>query len=161
MTDAITTGFTPEDAQAFLRHFGKKGMKWGVTNAAGSAPTSNRAHLKTLDKNAKAKDRAEYSAAVKKLNKEFDNDIDTSRARVKSGTAKAEYKAAKETYKQEKMIKGKYEAKKALREAEDKYITDIAISKTAKSGKEATTVALVAVGLLVVGTAMQAAASGR
>jgi hypothetical protein len=101
-----------------LAHFGVKGMKWGVRK-------ENFQRNRALNKASRAKDKADRTAAV-----------DTARARVKSGEAKREYKAVKAQAKADRINIGSREARKIKREARDKFLDEIELSREARDGKE-------------------------
>lgn len=122
------------DAEDFIEHCGKKGMKWGQNRA--------------LNKTSRSTDRAAGKADRAKSNEKRNKDIDRARARFDSGKARSDFKKAKATYKQEKQVVGSREAKKALNKVKDKNIRDYNKSREAKSGKETTIAVLSTVGLI-------------
>lgn len=131
------TGITPDmDADDFLEHFGKKGMKWGQRKAEGSGASGGSPSNRSLNKASRANDRATAKSDAKKFNKEWDDEIDAARSRTKSGENKQALKAAKVQYKADKLVVGSREAKKALNAVREQKSTDAAVAQLSKTGKE-------------------------
>ena len=125
------------DVEDFLEHYGKKGMKWGQR----SAPI-DRQRNKELNKKSRAKDAKTIEAA---------------RARVKSGQTKADFLNAKAAHAENKRKLGTREARRILYEARDKRYEEVAISRTAKNGKEVAISVATGVGALVAYVAISSA----
>lgn len=125
-----------QEVDAFLEHFGKKGMRWGVrTKRPGAFATSKHKHQ--LNKASRQKDAAK-----------IDKTIDRARGRVASGKTKAEFKKAKSEHAANKAKLGSREARKILNKARQKKYTDVTNSQAAKSGRETTVALLVTAGFL-------------
>lgn len=125
-----------EDVDAFLAHYGVKGMRWGRRKAQDSSGprTPTRKELKKMDRTNR------------------DADIDAARERV----AKAEAAGDKniEKYDRDKKLIGKYAAEQALKKAESKlyddaYKKDVEIAIQAKSGRESITNVLITGGAVL------------
>jgi len=125
-----------------LAHFGVKGMRWGVRKAAeptgGGSSGPSRRELRTMDKQAKAKDRAARNA-----------EIDAARERYAT-TARKNYLDARAQYKVEKKTIGKYEARKKLDAVKQKNLDDYEAAQQIKSGKETALYVLGVVGAVTV-----------
>lgn len=102
----------------FLAHYGKKGMKWGQRRA--------------LTKVLRARDKAGMARDMAKTNRK----IETARAALPA--QKQAYKDARKQYKINKNEIGKYESKKILNAAKDKYMSTAEVAATAKYGRERT-----------------------
>lgn len=97
MTDTLTPAQEFESPADALAHYGKKGMKWGVTNAPGTSNSRRAAvkELRSVGKSArqsikgakKAKTQDERNAAADRYQKEVVN-------KIKSPEFKAAYKKA-------------------------------------------------------------------
>lgn len=151
-----------------LEHYGVKGMKWGH-NSKGQS-------LRTLDKAARAENKAAkaearrnpvkvvvkkapnpthftnkeaYKKAKAKYNAERDAEIDSARERVNSGQSRQQYKDAKATYRVQRNEIGKVAARRALTAAKSKYISDYEKSQEYKSGRETTIATITAVAGIV------------
>lgn len=120
-------GATDEEIDAFLEHFGVKGMKWGQRKAA-------RQRNRELNKASRAKDKAKYVSSIEK-----------SRANINSGKTDAAFKAVKAGHSQRKKDLGTREARKILAKARNKRDTEYAVAQQAKNGKEATAILIASV----------------
>lgn len=100
-------GFSDDEIDEYLEHFGVKGMKWGTRRAQ-----------------------------AKEYKTKRDRQIDRARANVYGGTTDRRYKAAKQKYKEDAPIIGRKAAKDALKQAKAKRSSDIKTSYQAKSGRE-------------------------
>lgn len=103
---------------AFLAHYGVKGQKWGTRR----------------DRRKLNRQKNRESAAKEEADRR--NDIDKARAKVSSGQAKQDWKAAKSQYKTDKMNLGSREARKILMQKREKYDETFAKSQEVKTGKE-------------------------
>lgn len=88
-----------KNPQAALKHFGVKGMKWGVRNAA----TKTKSGLRSA------------GAAIK------EDDRQIMEARAAMPAKKAAYKTAKTQYKADRKVVGRREARKALKPVRKDY----------------------------------------
>lgn len=128
--------WVPEDS---LTHYGVAGMKWGKRTRSGG--TSNK-ELRSMDRASKRTDKAAR-----------DTEIDAARDRFKSGENKARIKEAKATYKAEKHVIGKREARKTLNVVRNDLMADYATGQLAKSGKErALSLVGASVGAMLIGS---------
>jgi hypothetical protein len=153
-----------EEPEYIIEHYGKQGMKWGVRR---DSKTGVRPIAKTLDKSKVGKaaaanvDRSMARSRNRELNKASRakdvKTIEAARARVKSGQTKADFKNAKAAHAENKRKLGTREAKRLLYEARDKRYEEIAISRTAKNGKEVAISVATGVGALVAYVAISTA----
>jgi hypothetical protein len=102
----------------FLAHYGKKGMKWGQRRA--------------LTKVLRARDKAGMARDMATTNRKIET------ARTALPGQKQAYKDARKQYKINKNEIGKYESKKILNAAKNKYLSTREVAETAKFGREKT-----------------------
>lgn len=138
-------GMSKEDA---IAHYGVPGMKWGkrgakaTSDSGGSGAPSmgggiDKQRLKALDKQSKAADKADRL-----------NTIDSARSR--NLTARKDWKAAKQTYKADKAVLGKREARKALNKVREQQLKDQETASQLRDGKEVALYVVAAIGVSVV-----------
>lgn len=108
------------EVDAFLEHFGAKGMKWGVRKSSAERSAG----------------RAMNKASRRKDTDKMDKTIDRARGRTSSGKTKADWKKAKGEHSANKTKLGSREARKILNKAREKKYKDINNAQAAKSGKE-------------------------
>lgn len=136
-----------EDVDAFLAHYGVKGMRWGVrrdpkTGVRPIAKTLNegrigRASKANVDRhNARVNNRKLNKASRRADAKKHETEVETARERVRSGKSKRDVKQAKREYKQNKHEIGSREAKKILKKARDQRIKDLEDAQKFKNNKE-------------------------
>lgn len=123
-----------EEVDGELSHYGKKGMKWGIS----------RAQNKALNKASRARDRQEQATSVQ-----------AARDRIKSGASKADFKAAKADAKSRKMEIGSREVRKAIAKAREKKYEEVQKSLQYKNGKEMTLTLLAGAATLAVLSALK------
>lgn len=157
---------------AYLEHYGKKGMHWGVRRdpKTGVRPVAARLDRSAVGRASKANaDRHDRAVSNRELNRQsrakdrakMDKAIDKARSRTEGTTRAArlglsdsgskshqEYKQARAQYKIDKQKMGSREARKILEKAREKRMEDVATSQAAKSGKETTVAILGGVGLI-------------
>ncbi len=136
-----------EEVDAFLEHFGVRGMKWGHRK------NPHRAEMRKLNKESRARDKVENRA----LRDKHQRRVELARQRVSSGKLKTDLKKAKAQYKVDKNVIGRREARKALNKVKNKNFMEVQKSREAKNGKEAAGMILLGVG----GLALQAALNSR
>lgn len=138
-------GMSKDDA---IQHYGVPGMKWGKRGSKASSDSGgsggpkfggaiDKKALKNLDRQSKEKDKAERSAAIDKARFDYNT------------KGRSRYLEAKATYKRDKHVIGKREAKKAFDKVKAQNLEDYAIGSQAKDGKEATKAILATVGVVV------------
>lgn len=148
----------PDVVDAYLEHYGVKGMHWGQRKASSSssgAPQKSRKELRALNKEARAKGKAQQKAELQKAKDAYDNEIHTARDNINKH-AQA-YNDAKKQYKQDKHTIGKVAAKQILKKHEEKYVNtfNTAILQTTK---EAHANMIVGVGLMAAAAIVPVAA---
>jgi hypothetical protein len=131
----------------FLEHFGKKGMKWGKrsSSSSSSSPTKTRGELRELNKVARSENKAKAKSDRAKEDKAHDDKVNKARDGFHKDAANLD--KAQQKYKADKKVIGKVAAKRALKEAEDKYI-DSFNTATLSTTKEAHKQMIAAAGLL-------------
>jgi hypothetical protein len=123
--------------EAYLEHFGVKGMRWGVSRA-------NRG----MNKASRARDRATIDKQIDKARARTEGTSRLARLGIgdKGSKSHTEFKGAKAKYHQQKYDIGTREARKALSKARDKRVNDLEFANLAKSGRETTFAVLGLVG---------------
>lgn len=133
----LTEEILDQQVDAFLAHYGAKGMKWGVRKSKSERGPSGR----QLNKASRQKDKRKYEASV-----------DNARGRIASGATKRNFKKAKGEHAANKAKLGSREARKILNKAREKKYNDINTSQQARDGKEvAAILAVGAVGAVLMG----------
>jgi hypothetical protein len=134
-----------------LKHFGVKGMKWGVHRSESSGGSSggsagpDKKQLRALDKQSREKDKAARDA-----------EIETARQRY-NDNARSDYLKAKDQYKVDKKTIGKREAAKKFDAVKLKNMSDFEIANQAKSGAETVGAILGVVGTVALAGLLSAA----
>lgn len=140
-----------DDVEAFLEHYGVKGMKWGERKTRFQ---KNR----ELNKKSKAAEQAKAQKEFNKLRESLrpkpapkfsdtrqgkraakdwrKRDIDRARARVNSGAWAADWKDAKSQRRQDKIKVGSREARKILRKKKNALLNDRDRANEIRDGKE-------------------------
>ena len=119
--------------ESVLEHHGIKGMRWGVRRDPRNVAS-----------------RANDRAARRQANAVRDKQIDTARARLRSGQTQRTFKTAKKQFKVDKKELGRREARKRLYEARLKRQKDVDRANMIKSGTETTATILGVVGAVSV-----------
>lgn len=148
----MTETFTEEEmtVDEFLEHFGVLGMKWGRHKAVstdGGAARPTRKDLHALNKASKKADADKHAS-----------EVDAARTNY-SQNARKNYLNAKAQYKQDKVTIGKREALKAFNAVKDQNVRDYQKAQEYRDGKERTTAVMLAIGGVVLATAIRVAAS--
>jgi hypothetical protein len=133
----------------YLAHFGVKGMHWGKhtksSSSSSSAPTKTRSELRSLNKTARAENKAKAHADRKKAENEHDAKVMKARDRVEQDAINL--KNAKKQYKTDKKVIGKVAAKRIVKEHEDKF-TDSFNTAMLNTTKEQHQVMIASAGIL-------------
>lgn len=124
----------------YLKHYGKKGMKWGQKMAENNSGVL-----------AKSRNVRTEKGDGKQSKGDRDSAIDAARGRIATGENRAKYKEAKGIYKNAKKTEGAVEAKAALRAVKDKNADDYHDSNLAKAGGEKVAMVVLALASAVVG----------
>lgn len=128
-------------AEQELKHYGVPGMRWGKRKgptSSSDAPGNsgpNRRDLKALDKQTKARQKAERNEVIDKARAEYNDN------------ARKNYLDAKAQYKTDKAIIGKRAAKEAFDKVKMKNMLDAEVASQAKSGKETVNALLISAAL--------------
>lgn len=155
---------TNADVDEWMAHYGVLGMKWGKRKNADGSPRKTRSELRSLNRESKAKTRTERDASIDAARERVKN-IDNTPESKAYAKARADFKTAKKTYREEKNVIGSHAAKRNLGKArvaltlaseklDKRWEDDVWVASQAKSGKETTT-AIVS-DLLTVGFTMAA-----
>lgn len=146
----------------FLEHFGVPGMKWGRhtsssgSSSSGSSPTKSRGELRQLNKVARTENKAKAKADRAKEASAHDAKVLKARDNFHKDAQKLS--DAQKQYKTDKKVVGKVAAKRALKDAEDKYTKsfDTAMLSTTK---EAHKQMVAGVGLMLLSAVVAGASS--
>lgn len=143
-----------DDSSEVIKHYGTKGMKWGVRKERRKANRAMNKATKAAEKAESAKAFNDYRKALRPSEnpKTFDTntkegrkaarrartaDIDRARERVNSGALKADRKELRPQYKKEKIEMGSRAARKLKRERKRALDDDFYRSQEYRNGTEA------------------------
>lgn len=136
------------EAEAYLEHYGKKGMKWGERKAAFQTNRKLNKESRAKQKVKDAKNFEKYRASLRpsttpvKTNSAKSArdarraDIDRARERVNSGALRADGKQAKTQYKKDKAKIGTHAARKILRQKRAELWKDQERANETRDGAE-------------------------
>lgn len=123
-------GLSHSEIDAYLEHFGVRGMKWGVRKKRDEASRREQFSRYRSDRRAKKERDRALNAETRRRDRETGRAnarthaqrVDEARRRVNSGDARADYREARRQYRQDRQRVGSREARNILaRHREDLY----------------------------------------